>query len=417
MFGFTAKFPKLDYTKIGYKGGRRFGMLMSGGPASGANAVISTFSMLAIDNDIDVLGFYNGFEFLEDYTLEKRRLFGEGEVYFKIDREIIQLRNRGGSVLKVSRANPGRMIDSIVDLKDPKKSKPLQNVLEAFESLGVGVLVTIGGDDTLKIANLLHELGMPVVHVPKTIDNDYYGIPWTFGYWTAVEAARNVLLNLKRDAETTDSWFVVELMGRKAGWITYAAGIAGEADLELSAEDFPDGEIDLDKLVGDLADYLISREKKGKPYGVICVAESLVTKLPKNFQPKETDRHKNVILSSARIGELIADRVREAYKEKTGRSKKVTPFNVGYDIRCPQPNSFDVVMSCMLGYGAFKLITAKQFGHMVSVTENFDVKSVPFAELIDPKTLHTKTRVVPIESDFYNLQRMLSWNPVTHGYI
>jgi 6-phosphofructokinase 1 len=417
MFGSITKFPKPDFASIGYKGGRRLGILMSGGPASGANAVISTFAILAIDNGTEVLGFYNGFEYLEEYTLEKRPLFGEGEVYFKMTKDIIQYRNRGGSIIKTSRANPGRNIENAGDLKDPEKSRPLRNILDAFESLGVGVLVTIGGDDTLKIANLLSELGMPVVHVPKTIDNDYFGIPWTFGYWTAVETARNVLLNLKRDSETTGSWFVVELMGRKAGWITYGAGIAGESDLMLSAEDFPEKEIDLDKIIADLAEYMVSREKKGKSYGIICVAESLVTKLPKTLQPKETDKHKNIVLSSARIGELITDRLKAAYKEKTGRSKKIMPFNIGYDIRCPAPNSFDVTMSCMLGYGAYKLVANQKFGHMVSVEDNFEVKGVPFKELINPQTLYTKTKTVPLESDFYNLQRMLSWNPITHGYV
>ncbi|MHC4664263.1 MAG: 6-phosphofructokinase, partial [Planctomycetota bacterium] len=279
------------------------------------------------------------------------------------------------------------------------------------EDLNIGVLVTIGGDDTLKIANLLNMLGLPVIHVPKTIDNDYFGIPWTFGYWTAVGTAKNVLLNLKRDAETTNSWFIVELMGRKAGWINYAAGIAGESDLMLSAEDFPRS-IRIEKLINDIADYIINRERKDKRYGVICVAESLVSKLPKKLQPSQKDRHQNIKLSAAKIGDVLAAGVKKAYKKKTGRKKKVTPFAVGYDIRCPAPDAFDVVMSCMLGYGAFKLISEKQFGNMVSVTENFDIKGVPFGELISKKTLVTRTRTVPINSDFYNLQRMLSWNPV-----
>jgi 6-phosphofructokinase 1 len=412
MFTHKIKFPKPKLSKAGYKGGERIGMLMSGGPASGANAVISTFAILALDNDIEVLGFQSGFEYLQDYQLEKRHLFGEGEVYSRLTRDIVRVRNLGGSVLTVARTNPSRFIKKLSDLKDKEKVKPLKNILNAFEDLGVGALVTIGGDDTLKIANLLHQMGMPIIHVPKTIDNDYYGIPWTFGYWTAVGAARNVLLNLKRDAETTRSWFIVELMGRKAGWITYAAGVAGESDLMLSAEDFPHN-ITIEKLSEDIAEFIISRERKDRPHGVICIAESLVAKLPKTLQPKQRDRHKNIKLSDAKIGDRLAVGAKKMYKKKTGRAKKITPFAVGYDIRCPSPNSFDVLMSCMLGYGAYKLIAHGSFGRMVSVTENFDVKGVPFAELINPKTLMTRNRTVPINSDFYNLQRMLSWNPVT----
>lgn len=412
MLRYRIKFPKPDLAGNGYKDGERIGILMSGGPASGANAVISTFSILALDNDIEVFGFQGGFEYLQEYSLDRRHFFGEGEVYEKITKDVVEVRNQGGSILTVSRANPGRNIKKLTDLKNEEKAKPLKNILSAFEDLGVGALVTIGGDDTLKIANLLHHLGMPVVHVPKTIDNDYFGIPWTFGYWTAVGTARQVLLNLKKDAQTTGSWFIVELMGRKAGWITYAAGIAGESDLMLSAEDFP-RTINVEKLCQYLADYIISRERKGKNYGVICVAESLVMKLPKDFRPKQKDRHHNIKLSEAKLGDVLAQGTKAAYKEKLKRPKKITPFAVGYDIRCPSPNSFDAVMSCMLGYGAYKLIANHEFGNMVSVTENFDVKGVPFDELINKKSLLTRNRTVPINSDFYNLQKMLSWNPVT----
>jgi len=410
MLGHEIKLPKPDLKKTGYRGGERIGMLMSGGPASGANAVISTFSMLAIDNNIEVYGFQNGFEYLQDYALEKRHLFGEGEVYSRMTRDVIRFRNQGGSILHTARANPGRNIEKLADLEDEKKTEPLRCILNALGDLGVGALVSIGGDDTLKIANLLSNLGMPVVHVPKTIDNDYHGIPWTFGYWTAVTTARNVLLNLRRDAETTNSWFVVEMMGRKAGWITYGAGVAGEADLMLSAEDFP-GEIDVENVIDELTEYIINHERCDKQYGVICLAESLVEKFPKALRPTETDTHSNINLASARIGEVVADGVKEAYVRKTGRKKKVTPFTVGYDTRCAAPDSFDVVMSSMLGFGAFKLVANGQFGQMVSLSENFDVVGVPFSELVDEKTLVTKNRTVPIGSDFYVLQRMLSWNP------
>ncbi len=416
MFRPKTKFPDLDLGKNGYKGGKRIGVLMSGGPASGANAVISTFAIMGIDNGCDVIGFQGGYEYLQDYSLDKRHLFGEGEVYSKLTRDIVKYRNVGGSILTVSRANPGRQIKTFADLDDPEKSKPLRNILNALDDLGIGVLVTIGGDDTLKIANLLYRLGMPVVHVPKTIDNDYYGIPWTFGYWSAVQTARDVLLTLRRDAETARSWFVVEMMGRKAGWLTYGAGIAGETDLMLSAEDFS-GTLDMEQLVDQLSDYIIDRERKDKRYGVICLAEGLVEKLPEKLRPRQKDMHQNIKLSDARLGDVVAESVKKAYKKKTGRKKKITPFVVGYNTRCVQPNSFDVVMSCMLGYGAYKLIAEKKYGCMVSVSETFDVNGVSFEELVDPETLVTKNRTVPLDSDFFTLQKMLSWDPVTHGHV
>ena len=404
-------FQEMNLKQNGFKQGEKLGILMSGGPASGANAVISTFTALAIDNNYPVIGFHEGFTYLQNFSKDNPTTMQEGETFTNLQRNITEHRNRGGNIIGTARANPSSNIKTYEDLKDPQKSAPLKNVLDAFEYLGIGALVTIGGDDTLKLGNILFQLGVPTVHVPKTIDNDYFGIPWTFGYWTAVETARELLLNLKRDADTAKSWFIVELMGRKAGWITYGAGIAGESDLMLAREDFEDKDISYEELIAYLTDFIIEHEKNGKRSGVICLAEGLAEILPSALKPKVLDEHKNVHLSLARLADKVTESVTIAYKEKTGKKKKITPFNIGYDIRCANPNSFDTVMSSMLGYGAFKLLSENKFGNMVSVTDNFDITPVPFSELIDAKTLKTKNRNVPPDSDFYKFQRMLGAIP------
>ncbi len=131
-------------------------------------------------------------------------------------------------------------------MNDPKRTAPLKTVYEALVSMGVDALISIGGDDTLKTANkfkLFQEQlppghkRIPVVHLPKTIDNDYMGIDFTFGYFTAVEMLAGEIRNLLADAEANRSYFMAETMGRSAGWLAYGAAIAGEASLVISVED------------------------------------------------------------------------------------------------------------------------------------------------------------------------------------
>ena len=221
--------------------------------------------------------------------------------------------------------------------------------------------------------------------------------------------AQESLLNLRADSESTDSYFVVELMGRKAGWLAYAASVAGESILSISIEDITEDIVDLKKLAKRIVDIILTREKENKFYGVITVAESIADKLPPDLQPKQTDKHGNVILGSAEVGRLLRDMVLESYKEKTGRNKKIIYKQIGYETRNIIPISFDVVLGSMLGYGAWKLYKSKNFNVMVSVSDNFQVVGVPFSELIDQKTLFTKLRDVPRGSDFYELKEALSY--------
>jgi 6-phosphofructokinase len=388
---------------------KKVAILFSGGPAPSANAVISSVALNFINAKVPIIGFFFGFEFLEDYDSKNRYSLSPNVHYQVIDSSISSIRNRRGVFLKTSRANPGRLIKSPKDLEDPEKNKRLLHILEALYSLGIGCLITIGGDDTLKTANFLNRLGLPVIHIPKTIDNDYFGISWTFGYWSSVQASQEALLNLKADAESTGSYFIVELMGRKAGWLTYAAGIAGEAVQMISTEDLEGDMLDLEKLAKQIVDTILLREKNGKYYGVICVAEGLADKLPEKYRPTEKDRHGNVILGTAEVGRILRDTTEEIYRHRTGRKKKIIYKQIGYETRNALPISFDVVLSSMLGFGAFKLYKNKQFGCMVSVSDNFQIVGVPFDELIDPQTLMTHLRNVPRGSDFFELKEALSY--------
>jgi 6-phosphofructokinase 1 len=394
---------------LDFKNHKKVAVLFSGGPAPSANAVISSVALNFINNRVPIIGFFYGFEFLENYDEKNRYCLANNVHYKTLDFNISRIRNQRGVFLKTSRANPGRSIKSTKDLEDDSKNKKLNNILKALDSLDIGCLITIGGDDTLKTANFLSLLGLPVIHIPKTIDNDYFGIAWTFGYWSSVQAGQEALLNLKADAESTSSYFIVEMMGRKAGWLTYAAGIAGESIMMVSNEDIENEVLDIEKLAEEIVDTILLREKNNKYYGVICVAEGLADKLPDKFRPTETDRHGNVILGAAEVGRVIRDVAETAYEARSGRKKKIIYKQIGYETRNALPISFDVVLASMLGYGACKLYKNSQFSSMVSVSDNFQIIAVPFQELIDPQTMLTRVRNVPRGSDFFELKEALSY--------
>ncbi len=389
----------------------KVGILFSGGPAPSANTVISSTALNFLDHNIAVIGIYRGYEFIQDFNLHYPRL-RKGAHFEEITYDITHYRNDRGIYLRTSRANPGKNIRKVEDLADAEKNARLRNIIDACSYLDIGALVSIGGDDTLKTANYLYMMGLPVIHIPKTIDNDYFGIPWTFGYWTAVDTAQKIMLNLKADAQATDSFFIVEMMGRKAGWITYAAGIAAEAIMMVSTEDFSGRDLDLDELAERMTDVIIARENNRRPYGVIAVAEGLADRLPEELKPTETDRHGNIVYGKSHLVDILATKVRLIYKEKTGLDVKLTPKQIGYETRAAAPISFDVVLGSMLGYGAYKFYAEGQFGVMVSVTDNFDLKAVPFGDLVDHETMKTKLRDVPFGSDFFTLKERLSYRKI-----
>ncbi len=400
---------------------KRVGMLFSGGPAPAANAVISAAALSFINAGIEVVGFYDGYEDLERYSPETPLRADEHFLCLKRD-HVSGIRNRKDIILRTSRANPGKPVQTLKDLVDPEKNAKLRAVYGAFEAHEIDALVSLGGDDTLKTANYLYRMQdlMPelrrvrVVHLPKTIDNDYFGIDWTFGFFSAAHYAAAEIRNLRADARSTKAWYVLEIMGRKAGWLTYAAGIAGEATRMISVEDI-DGELDIDALATELAHLMDSRIKDGREFGVICVAEGLADLLPESARPSETDEHGNIVLGAAEIGSMLAAAMTEKYVELTGEKMKVRHKQVGYEARCSEPSAFDVLMGTQLGTGAYRALVEEGLtGHMVSVEKQLQLTYVPFDDLIDPETLKTRVRFIERDSDFYKLARALEYQKVVH---
>ncbi len=347
-------------------------------------------------------------------------------------------RNSQGIMIGSARTNPGKMVTCKEDLSDPQKSAPLKTVYDALCSLGVDALVTIGGDDTLKTANKLQMFQdqmpagskkIPVVHVPKTIDNDYMGIDFTFGYFTAVEVLAGEVRNLLADAESTSSYFLAETMGRSAGWIAYGAAIAGEASLVVSVEDVTgkycteeeivDPEtnetttrtvMNMDEMIKRIvATMRVREESEGKGYGVIVVAEGLAEKLPyKYVEGVPRDEHGHISISQINLSDLFSRLISAEFKKQTGKKKRVKGLQLGYESRCARPQAFDVMLGSQLGVGAYRaLVEEQRSGVMVSVSGQLDLHYVPFSTLVDPETLVTIVRYVKPDSDFHQLARFL----------
>jgi len=398
---------------------RKVGIVFSGGPAPAANAVISACALSFLDAGIEVVGILDGYKHLECF--EAGDALVEGEHYLNLGvAHVSGIRNRKSVMLRTSHSDPSRGIEGEADLLDPARNARIVAILAAAESLGLDGIVSIGGDETLRTANHIHRYQrlagsahpIAIVHLPKTIDNDYHGIDWTFGFVSAADFAAHEIRNLGADAQSTSSWYILELMGRQAGWLTYAAGIAGEATRMTSVEDV-EGEFDLEGYAEGLASLMLHRESVGKRYGIVCVAEGLAALLPDSAPSVDPSGYS--ILGTARVAERIALATEAAYERSCGRKVRVRSKQIGYEARCADPVAFDILLGSQLGVGAYRALAELGLsGHMVSVHDQFELLYVPFSDLVDPDTLRTRVRFIEPDSDFYRLARALEYHRHEH---
>lgn len=416
---------------------KRVAIVFSGGPAPGANAVIAAAAISFLEAGTEVLGIFHGYTNLQEYDPVSRPMLESEHYRLLTPADIRGLRNSRGVIIGTARVNPGAAIEVPSDLLDPVKTERLSRIYRALAELKVDALVSIGGDDTLKTANFLCEYqrhNVPetdrirVVHLPKTIDNDYRGIDFTFGFFTAVDVMAKELLNLRADCIATSSYFIVETMGRKAGWLSYGVAIAGEANMVLSTEDVIGDlaieEASIDPITGEqtvvrrlsvtalvdrIVDLMIEREKREQYYGTVVLAEGLAELLPEtSLAGMPRDEHGHIRLSAFDLANMVSDRVQSRYEERTGRGKKVRHIQLGYESRCSPPHAFDVMLASQLGIGAFRALVEEQLdGHMVSVSGQLDLHYVEFSKLINPQTLQTEVRYIETGSDFHKLARFL----------
>ncbi|HWR38775.1 MAG TPA: diphosphate--fructose-6-phosphate 1-phosphotransferase [Patescibacteria group bacterium] len=370
-------------------------ILCAGGPAPGINSVISSITVAARKHGWEVIGIYDGFSWLAK---------GEKNVVPLTVDMVSRIYLDGGSTLRMSRFNP------------TKNEVHLRNVINTLSGLGVSHLVTIGGDDTAYSAYRLAEyaetqmgLVLHVVHVPKTIDNDLplpEGVP-TFGFETARSLGARIVANLAEDAKTTGRWFFITAMGRTAGHLALGMGKSAGATIIVIPEEFSTPTIRLRHLVDILCGAIIKRLAAGRGHGVAVIAEGLIEKIDKvdfeDLTGVERDEHGHI-----RYSEIdFSDVVRRAVLKELGRlgiTMTIVDKEIGYEVRCEQPNAFDIEYTRNLGFGAFDFLRNGGSDAMITVQNN-QIVPLPFNEILDSRTGKTQVRMVNVNSIQYRIAR------------
>jgi 6-phosphofructokinase len=316
----------------------RIGVFVAGGPAAGINGVIKGVAQAAGHAGLEVVGFRGG----------PRGLVNNQ--YVHLTRQAIEdIDLLGGSVLGASRY---RIDEAAGDL---------ERITANLQRAGIQGLVSIGGEGTLQLADVLRRTGIPIVHVPKTIDNDIAGVDTTFGFSTAVHVATRMLSVVKLDAKTTSSWFVVEIMGRNTGHLALEAGLAAGCTRVLIPEEGPIN-------VAELATLIATRGRCGRPWGIVLVAEAA------HFGD-------GPITSYGRLGgvaNVLAERLQVACQLQQIECK-IRTSNLGYFLRCAEPVGYDRAYALQLGWGAVQCLRdPASEGHMVTIKDD-TVVPVPMA--------------------------------------
>jgi phosphofructokinase-like protein len=323
----------------------RVGILTAGGDCPGLNAVIRAVVRRAIADDAQVLGVKNGWlGLIHDDLVPLTR----GSV-----RGILP---RGGTILGTSRANPLESEEAISRIK----SNLMKYRLDA--------LVVVGGDGSLRTAlEMWRTHRLPIVGVPKTIDNDIGGTDFSFGFDTAVGIVTEAIDRLHSTAESHHRVMVVEVMGRHAGWIAAYGGIAGGADVVL----VPEHPFSLSKVCA----FIRHRESQGSPFSIIVVAEDARPSPDENFLTAEAHeqiyRHEQL----GGIGDILAREIERC----TGIQTRVT--KLGYVQRGGTPSAFDRVLATRFGVKAYEMATAGEWGRMTALC-GVRVVSVPLEEAV-----------------------------------
>ncbi|MCK6603974.1 MAG: 6-phosphofructokinase [Ignavibacteriaceae bacterium] len=371
---------------------KKLAILVGGGPAPGINSVISSATIRAAIEGIEVVGIKDGFQWIMEGDISHT-------TELNID-DVSRIHFRGGSHIGISRANP------------TKNTKNLENTVTSLLRLNVDKLITIGGDDTAFSAMKVEEMAagrIRVVHVPKTIDNDLdlpHGIP-TFGFQTARHHGVEIVKNLMVDAQTTSRWYFVVTMGRKAGHLALGIGKAAGATMTIIPEEFPTKIIRLRHLVDIIVGAIIKRLSYGKSDGVLILAEGLVEHLDpqdlKALSEVERDAHDNIRIDEINFAGILKQQVAERLKDFKLKVTIVAK-NIGYELRCSDPIPFDMEYTRDLGYSAAQFILNGGNAAMVSMQNG---KFVPlfFKDILDPKTKKTKVRMVDPTAEAYLIAR------------
>jgi phosphofructokinase-like protein len=323
------------------------GILTGGGDAPGLNAVIRAVTVRAVHGGHTVTGFLRGWKGLIENTS------------VELDRNTVRdLHTEGGTILLSSRTNPDKVENGI------------ERIMETLQVRGIDFLVAVGGEDTLGVAGRLAGMGVPVVGVPKTIDNDLGATDYTFGFDTAINYIMQALDKLKTTARSHERIIVVEIMGRHAGWMALQGGMAGGAHLIL----IPEVEFDTDEVCAVLK----KRYDEGRRYAIVAVAEGAMDPaLARHVMHSAAeDSFGHVQLGTGiGIGEVLSNEI----EDRTGLETRHVVL--GHVQRGGCPSAFDRVLGTRLGVKAVELAEQGKSGMMTSLRGDA-VVAVPLEDAV-----------------------------------
>jgi 6-phosphofructokinase 1 len=333
----------------------RIGILSGGGDAPGLNAVIRAVTKTAIFKyGWEVTGVLDGFEGLLTPTKTRQLTSWNTRGILFVGGTILGTTNRGNPFAHKTVVGGKEIVEDLSSL-----------VLNNIRELGLDCLIVIGGDGSLKIGYGLYKLGIPVIGVPKTIDNDLMATHVTFGFRTAVETATDALDKLHTTAESHQRVIVLEVMGRYAGWIALESGMAGSADVIL----IPEIPFSMDKVAAKL----LERKKGGSKSSIVVVAEgAMPVGGEMAVREKAADGY---VVRLGGMGDIVGSEI----SRRTGFETRVTVL--GHLQRGGSPCPYDRLLGTRYGAAAVELIARKKYGEMVSYQPP-EIKSVPLEKAI-----------------------------------
>ena len=336
--------------------GMKIAINTGGGDAPGLNAVIEAVVMAAYNRQWEVYGIKNGYAGLLDVN----------EIVHLTPEKVRNIANVGGTIIgTTNKGNPFEM--PITNMAGETEIRDVSDkVVENFRRMRFDCLVAVGGDGSLKIANDFYKKGIPVIGVPKTIDNDLGATVITFGFDTAVSIATEAIDRLHSTAKSHERVMVVEVMGRHAGWIALNSGISGAADVIL----IPEIPFDLNKV----CDHIMEHELHGQHYAIVVVAEGATPLGGREINKGSGEiGRQDVVLGG--VGEFVAKEIARL----TGKDTR--SMVLGHLQRGGSPTTFDRLLSLRFGAAAVRMIEAKKFGMMVALVPP-DVSAVPLEDAI-----------------------------------
>ncbi|MBX7138566.1 MAG: 6-phosphofructokinase [Oligoflexia bacterium] len=367
-----------------------FGIVVSGGPAPGINSLLASVVIEAQNLGYGVRGFKNGFK---DVATGK----ADAVISLTIP-DVVPHMSTGGSILGTSRFNPmGSEVHK-------------ENIFRTLRSNSIDKLVVIGGEGSAYLSHLISstQSEVKVAHLPKTIDNDLElpnNFP-SFGFETARAVGTRILHTIAVDARTTGRWFIITSMGRKSGALALGLGLAADATITLIPEEFEQNvavESVVEKIYASIAKRLKTLDKN---FGVALLAEGIIDKLDSSGVEELRDCPRDEIgrlrYAEIELSEIIATRLRKRCRAN-GLEIMISSKNLGYELRCHPPFSFDIEYTKFLGHGAVKYLLAGLSGIMV-VREYDNLGYVTLDSMLDAQG-KIRSRTVNLDSDLYQVAR------------